>query len=328
MAKKLAFLTFYSGDLYRGVETLVHELSNKLIELGHNVTVYQRGQKLIESNYLTVIIDAPDIKNFTQKALKELDCDIVLPMNGGWQSLLCKMWAIKNKKKVVISGQAGPGLSDRLNLYTFPDVFLGMTDYQCSWARNTNPFVKLAKIPNGINPETFQGGKEKQKGKRVLCVAALVPMKRLDLAIKAVSKIENATLTLVGKGDQEEYLRNLGNELMPGRLEITSVPYNEISAVYKDADIFTFPTSPWESFGIAMLEAMASGLAVVASDDPIRREIVGDAGLFVNPENTEEYAAALQKALDTDWGDKPRKQAEKFSWDKIASEYSELFQKL
>ena len=249
-------------------------------------------------------------------------------MNGGWQSLLCKMWAVKNKSKIVISGQAGPGLNDRINLYTFPDAFIGMTDFQCSWAKRINPLVNVTKIPNGINPEVFQQASAKPKGKRFLCVAALVPMKRLNLAIEAVSKIEDATLTIVGKGDQEDHLRLLGEGFMPGRLKIYSVPYSKVAEVYKEADLFTFPTSSWESFGIAMLEALASGLPVVASDDPIRREIVGDAGLFVDPENTDEYAAALQKALDIDWGNKPRKQAEKFSWDKIAKQYEDLFLKL
>ncbi len=77
-----------------------------------------------------------------------------------------------------------------------------------------------------------------------------------------------------------------------------------------------------------MLEALASNIAVVATDDPIRREIVGSAGLFVDPTDTEAYSKAIEKALNTNWGDKPRKQAEKFGWDKIANEYEELFKQI
>jgi glycosyltransferase involved in cell wall biosynthesis len=73
---------------------------------------------------------------------------------------------------------------------------------------------------------------------------------------------------------------------------------------------------------------MASGLTVVAIDDPVRREIVGDAGILVDPTNTEEYVSALKKALKTNWGEKPRRQAEKFSWDRIADKYDELFKTL
>jgi len=95
--------------------------------------------------------------------------------------------------------------------------------------------------------------------------------------------------------------------------------------VYTACDLFSYPTSPWESFGIAMLEAMASGLPVVATDDPIRREIVGNAGLFVDPTDSAAYARVLEKALNTNWGDKPRHQAAKFSWDKIVALYDLCF---
>ncbi|HLD91975.1 MAG TPA: glycosyltransferase, partial [Patescibacteria group bacterium] len=87
-------------------------------------------------------------------------------------------------------------------------------------------------------------------------------------------------------------------------------------------------SNPTESFGIVLVEAMATGLPVVATNDAIRKEIVGDAGLFVDPTNADEYAKILEKALNTNWGDKPRNQAEKFSWDKIAKSYEEILENL
>ena len=66
---RITFLSFYSGDVYRGVETLVHELANKLTSLGHNVSVYQSGSGLPGSNYQTITVKAADIKSFTNKAL-------------------------------------------------------------------------------------------------------------------------------------------------------------------------------------------------------------------------------------------------------------------
>jgi len=74
---------------------------------------------------------------------------------------------------------------------------------------------------------------------------------------------------------------------------------------------------------------MASGLPVVARDDEQRREIVGDAGVLTkNPENSQELAEALKKALSIKWAEKPRRQAEKFDWEKIARQYEELFRNL
>ncbi|MEK7521775.1 MAG: glycosyltransferase family 4 protein [Patescibacteria group bacterium] len=337
---KIAFLSFYSGEVYRGVETFVHELSNRLAKLGHHVTVYQNGKPLNGSMYevfsTLVVWNYPKtpIRSFTKKVLSEIskDTDVIIPTNGGWQVLLSRWWAFKNNKKMVIPGQAGPGSDERFNLYMFPDVFIGLTDFQCKWAKNINPFVKVKKIPNGVDLSRFTkvGKAPKINLSRpiVLCVAALVPVKRLGLAIYAVSRMKKGSLLLVGRGEQEQILKSLGKELLPNRFQILSFPHTQMPQVYKAADIFTFPTSKWESFGIAIVEAMASGLPVVVTDDPIRREVVGNAGLFVDPKNAVEYARSLEKTLKKGWGNAPREQAEKFSWDEIAKEYDKLFNTL
>ncbi len=350
---KIAFLSFYSGVLPRGVETYVHELSNRLVRLGHDVTVYQCGPKFLNTRYKTVKIPnevdwkknsetltgmlylVGKVKEFTKKVLEKIDADtnIIVPTNGRWQSVLCKSWAMKNKKKIVIPGQSGAGLDDRINLFTFPDRYIALTKHQEKWANNANPLVKTVKIPNGVDLDRFAKGGTSALSVElpkpiILAAAALIPLKRLDLAIKAVSKLEKASLLLVGNGPEKEKLQALGDKLLPGRFKILSLPFSEMPKAYQAADLFTFPTIEWESFGIAMVEAMASGLAVVATDDPIRREVVGNAGLFIDPKDTSQYVRALEKALSSEWGSKPKKQAEKFSWDEIAKQYDKLFKEL
>jgi glycosyltransferase involved in cell wall biosynthesis len=74
---------------------------------------------------------------------------------------------------------------------------------------------------------------------------------------------------------------------------------------------------------------MACNLPVVATDDEQRREIIGNAGIYVkNPEDVSRYSQALQTGLKTDFGNRPQKQAEKFSWENIKKDYLELFYKL
>ncbi len=348
---KIAFLSFYSGDVARGVETFVHELANRLAGYGNKVTVFQHGGKLPNSNYQTVTIKTQvdwtkhdsylpflryfsmRIKYFSKKVLENIDADtdIVFPTNGQWQSFMCSLWAKRNHKKIVISGQSGPGFDDRINLLFFPDAFTALSEYQKEWAKGANPFVNVVKISNGVDLQKFSNNMQIDfhlPGPIILNVAALVDWKRQSLAIRAVAELSKGSLVLVGKGRDEKRLTDLGNKLLPGRFKVMGFEYKDMPKVYAGAGIFTFPTVPWESFGIAMVEAMASGLPVVATDDPIRREIVGDAGLLVDPTDADKYAAALQKALETKWGDKPRKQAEKFSWDNIAEEYEKLFKTL
>lgn len=349
---KIAILSFYSGVVARGAETYVHELANRLVELGHEVLVYQSGSKLKDAKYKTISIRVTTrwdikgsflsrnlyfsgkIKKFTEQVLIDLDnsVDIVLPTNGQWQVVKCSIWAKWHHKKMVVSGQSGHGFDDRINLYSFPDKFVVLTDSQALWAHRVNPFVNIEKIPNGVDLNKFKGGLNAINfglpKPTVLYVGAFEFLKRQELAIRAVSEYGKASLVLVGSGALQEKLQKIGDKLLPGRFKIVSYKHYEMPKVYRGAELFTYPTSTFESFGIAMIEAMATGLPVVATDDSKRREVVGDAGLFVDPENTAEYAEVIKKALETNWGNKPRLQAEKYNWDIIAQKYEKLFKTL
>jgi glycosyltransferase involved in cell wall biosynthesis len=73
---------------------------------------------------------------------------------------------------------------------------------------------------------------------------------------------------------------------------------------------------------------MASGLPVVVNNDSIRREIIGNSGILVDPENEIQYSQALVKALKSDWKNRPVFEASRFSWNKISDDYENLFKSL
>lgn len=303
---EIAIINKYQNKVNRGAETYVFELSKRLSR-NHKVDI------------LTKI-------NFFKKY------DLIIPTNGRLQVFLIRILTWITGSKMIVSGQSGIGFDDRLNLYAFPDYFIGLSNFAVNWAKKINPFVKSIYIPNGVALDDFklQGETLQLKLEKpiILCVSALVNWKRLDLVIKTVSKLEKGSLLLVGKGGEESSLQKLGDKLLSNRFKIMNFEHKDMPKVYRSADLFTFSTVPWESFGIVLVEAMACGLPVVATDDPIRREIVGDAGLFVDPTNIEEYAKTLEEALNTNWGVKPRKQAEKFSWDIIALKYEKLLKNI
>jgi glycosyltransferase involved in cell wall biosynthesis len=224
---KIAFLSFYSGVVYRGVETYVHELSNRLVLLGHDVTVYQGGSKLPNAKYKTVSIKnsffeksvtkknlftnslarTEAVRSFSIEALKQMNksVDVVIATNNRFQALLCRYWTKKNKAKLVIHGQGGPGIDERIALWCFPDLFIPLSLYQKEWAERVNPFVKVSEVVhNGVDLEKFNAGTKAIKINLpkpiILCVGALWPMKRLHLLIKAVAKLKNASLLIVGEG--------------------------------------------------------------------------------------------------------------------------------
>lgn len=346
---KIAFLTLYSGFVDRGVETFVKEVGNRLAN-DHEVVVFQagppRGTEAYQVRQINLDIDwgRKDMTKtlgrlffldywsrliflFTIRCWSLLwkgQFDVIVPTDGGWEKPICWLLKILKGTKILVTGQSGPGYDDRWNLFWWPDVFVALTSKAEKWAKSVSG-VKVVKIPNGVDLEKFSPKVEPLKidlpKPIIICASALTPSKRIDLTIQAVAKLQDVSLLVVGDGDQKEYLENLGEKLLGKRFALRSVKYEEMPQVYRSADLFTMVSASSEAFGIVYVEAMASGLPVVVTDDEIRHEIVDEAGLFVDPTNIESYVETLKKALKTDWDDKPRKQAEKFSWNKIAKKY-------
>ncbi len=311
---KLGFLSRYIGSIDRGAETYVLELSKRL-----------------SKTYNVEILSGEDSDNF--KKIIEGNYDVVIATNGRLQALKASLGRLKNGYKLIISGQAGIGKDDIWNiLVCAPDVYIGLTNYETNWAKKFAWRTKLTKIPNGVDLKKFspQGKKIDIDLPRpiILTVAALEWYKHHERTIEAVSRLEKGSLLILGKGSQEKQLNELANKKLPGRFKIRSVKYEEIADYYRSADLFTLPSWIRESFGIVYVEAMASGLPVVAPDDPPRREIIGAGGILVDVTSSDKYAKVLQEALDKKWGNIPRNQAEKFSWDNIANQYEKLIKEL
>lgn len=306
---KIAFLNKYQESVNRGAETYVSELSKRLSRK-HNVDVVSKIDylKLIRSKY-----------------------DVIIPTNGRFQVFITRLITWFTGSKMIVSGQSGIGLDDRLNVYAFPDVFIALSTKALNWAKKTNPFIKSVYIPNGVDLSRFKGNLNlNKKNKVILSVGAFTDQKRHSLVIDAVSLIEGASLVLAGGGgDMKDEIMQKGlAKLGQNRFKIVTTTNEKMPEIYRSANVFTLASKTSESFGIVIAEAMASGLPVVVTDDPIRKEIVGDAGIFVNPENPVEYSEAIKTALNLNWGDKPRKQSKKFDWDLIADEYEKILNTL
>ncbi len=335
---KIAILNIYQKEATRGAETYIRELAQELAKR-HEVRIFSGGWSS-EKRWPVLwrfFLDpkSVSIALFTLKMLPTLvkeKFDIVMPTNGGWQSAFVRIATWIYGGKMVIPGFSGIGWDDRNNLWNFPDAFVAISKKAKEWAGRVNPFVKNYYIPGGVNTTEFNSEgptyKHNLQAPVFLYVTALTPEKRVYLAIKAVARLEKGSLLLDGSGPLRPEIEKLGKRVLGKRFKLIKSPYTELPKVYRSADIFTIPTDPSNSFGLVLLEAMACGLPVVANDDPIRREVVGDAGLFIDPTDADSYANALSQALITNWGDKPRKQAEKFSWAIIAKEYERVFTSL
>src|SRR5579864_6004762 len=111
---------------------------------------------------------------------------------------------------------------------------------------------------------------------------------------------------------------------MSGQIVYRFIEEEDKAAVYSAASVFVFP-SLYEGFGLDPLEAMSCGAAVVCSNRTSLPEVVGEAALLFDPENTGQIVAATRDvltndALAADLRGRSLRQAAKFSWRKTAEE--------
>jgi glycosyltransferase involved in cell wall biosynthesis len=101
------------------------------------------------------------------------------------------------------------------------------------------------------------------------------------------------------------------------------VPFRELHTVYHQADAFVFASS-CEAFANILLEAMAAGLAIACSGKGSMLDVLGDAGVYFDPERPEEIAEALQRLVEHD-GLRSRlareayTRATRYSWERCAA---------
>ena len=166
--------------------------------------------------------------------------------------------------------------------------------------------------------------------KIIIAAGRFEPGKGFELLINAYAKIipahPNTRLILLGDGPlKEEYYRlacehNVDNMLlMPGFIR-------DIRPFFWASDIFVFPSNGDEAFGIALLEAMASGLAPIATASGGPEEMIfnGKNGLLVKKNDISAMSMALEAILDCEnssvrFSTEATNTAENFSVDKIAS---------
>lgn len=311
---RIAFLSRYQNKIHRGAETYVSQLSQNL-----------------RKNHQVDILTGDDADSLNKILAGKYN--IVIPINGGLQSLKASLGRLAGKYKLVISGQAGIGRGEIFNIaIAKPDLYVALTNNMFLWAKAWAWGSKVVKIPNGVDLNKFTPLGERFDFKLtrpiVLSVGALVWYKHHEKTIKALSLLENISLVLVGDGPEEEKLKKTGLKLLGERFKIISADYDDLPKIYRAADLFVLPSWEREAFGIVYLEAMASGLGVVAPNDQSRNEIIGEAGILVDVSNAQSYAEAIKQVLKINWEAKAINQAKKFSWENVAQEYEEVFKNL
>ena len=204
-------------------------------------------------------------------------------------------------------------------------------------------------IPNGVDLARFA-----QKNGRatppqgittrpevtILFVGRLDKRKGFETLLKAFIKLKvdhpQLRLKVAGPFGAQEVARY--RPLIPFHLatDITFVGYvspEGMSTLYHSADIFCAPSLGFESFGVVLLEAMAAGLPIIATDIAGYRSVLtaGQEGLLVPPDRPDLLAEALVSLIDQPclrqaMGERGRQKAGQYSWDHIGDKILKLYQ--
>ena len=199
-------------------------------------------------------------------------------------------------------------------------------------------------IPNGVDVEHFAAAREPlpqfQDGKlNILFVGRPEKRKGLDYLLKAFERVKAARpdtrLIVVGAGRFGRYERMARDRRLEDVVFASHVPFDELPRYHHSAHVFCAPATGFESQGIVLLEAMAAGLPIVASNIEGYATVLthGVEGLLVLPGDAERLAQALLEVLsDADrraWmAEHGRRRAQEYSWDRVAQQVLSYYERL
>jgi len=164
--------------------------------------------------------------------------------------------------------------------------------------------ARIRVIPLGVDLAQFHPVANRPES--ILFVGRLVPEKGVLVlydAFKRLSKTyPNLKLNLVGAGPLEKAIKELTRrDNLTNRVTIRAIPYSKISQSYRVNEYFVLPSysnTTWEEqYGVALVEAMASGMAIVATKSGAIPEVLGKAGIIVPPKSSTHLAQALEKLI-------------------------------
>lgn len=215
------------------------------------------------------------------------------------------------------------------------------------WAED----LKMRELPFGVDTDIFKPSDDVDPGYpysafhippsvsvvgTVSVMDRAHPFKGVDMLLKAASRLPDVHLLLVGDGDKRGDYEKMAADLgIKDRAHFVGrLGRPDLVKALQAMDVFAFPsTSGAEAFGLAMLEAMACGTPVVASDLPGVRQVAEGAGVIAKPGNVEDLAAGLSRMLRDDdmrrgYGFNARKKALGYNWEMHAERLSDFYKEI
>jgi glycosyltransferase involved in cell wall biosynthesis len=170
----------------------------------------------------------------------------------------------------------------------------------------------------------------------ILNVGTIESRKNALLIVKAIAKL-NADIKLVLIGKETAYAATIKDFISKHQIEdkvifLQDVSFADLPAIYQLSQVFVYP-SEFEGFGIPVLEALKSGVPVIATTGSCLEEAGGPDSIYVSPDDANALAAAIQKVLEnqtlqTEMIERGRLYAATFTEENHAKKLMQLYQSL
>jgi phosphatidylinositol alpha-mannosyltransferase len=358
---RIALACPYAWDAAGGVQVHVRQLAGRLIERGHRVLVLApatttpaerhvvavgRPVRVPYNGSVAPICPTPVSAGRVRRALDDFRPEVIHahePLVPG-----TAMFASRFSRAPVVA--TFHAYADRALLFsaTAPAlrgvwrrlaVRIAVSEAAAAFVAERFPRDGVRVIPNGAEVEAFAGADPAPlpEGRRVLFVNRLDRRKGFPIMVRAFAMLSrrhpDALLVVAGDGKERRAVRGLPAGVRDRVLMLGSVPHDLLPPYHAASEVFCAPATGRESFGIVLVEAMAAGLPVVASDIPGYREVVRHEveGILVPPSDPRRLAAAVSRLLDQPelgrrMGEAGRVRAARYSWDQVAREVEAVYE--
>ena len=273
------------------------------------------------------------------------------PIGGVICRLACRK-ARKHGTKVIYTAHGfhfhkGAPLKNWLRFYPaeklcahFTDTLITINQEDYNLARKKMKAKSVEYVPGvGVDTSKFANVEIDRDKKRheldipvdkklLISIGELSIRKNHEIAIRALSNIENVCYVVVGKGNKREYLEKLTNDLnLSDRVRLVG-SRQDIGELLKASDLFVFPSFQ-EGLPVSLMEAMAVGLPVVCSNIRGNCDLIDEnGGVLFDPHSVDDCKNAITKALNSnmaDMGKYNQVKVSNFSYEKVHNQMLEIY---
>ncbi len=359
---RIALCTDYFYPKIGGVTTHVEGLARELVRRGHDVAIFTKSAPYddeclglrvcrVNSFFRTArTLDVPILEEL-ESALKTFNPDVV---HGHHAFSPVSLFSISTGRRIgaktILTNHSISILYNFDHLWhpssylLFPyRQLIGMADEVVAVSKAAATFIshftdKEAKvIPNGICAKDFAPERKVYDGKSVLFVGRFSYRKGISLLLEAmrevISRQPDAQLTIAGAGSAaplQLLVRGMG---LNGNVRIIpNVERGTLLDLYRRSNVFVMPSIFGESFGIVLLEAMASGTPIVATNQGGISEVIkdGDNGFIVRKYRPDDMADAILAVLNDSrafgrMSGECLASARRYDWSRVAGELESTY---